>query len=136
MTDQVQQHTPQSSSSDKVNLLGLPQDKMEAFFLEIGEKRFRASQVMKWIHHHGVDNFDDMTNLAKPLRERLAEVAEIKGPEVVYDKLSDDGTRKWLLALPGGSKIETVLIPDGKRHTLCVSSQVGCTLDCSFCLDR
>jgi len=132
-SSQTDQFDPATAEPVKVNLLGLTQEKMEEFFLSIGEKKFRATQVMKWIHHQGADSFDAMTNLAKPLRERLAQVAEIRGPEVEYDHVSADGTRKWVLALPGGSKIETVLIPDGKRHTLCVSSQVGCTLDCSFC---
>lgn len=107
---------------------------MEAFFESIGEKRFRATQLMKWIHHYGVDDFDEMTNLSKALRARLKEIAEVRGPEVVYKDFSDDGTRKWVLKVDGGSCIETVLIPmDDKRRTLCVSSQVGCSLDCSFC---
>jgi 23S rRNA (adenine2503-C2)-methyltransferase len=117
----------------RVNLLGLPLEKMEAFFLDIGEKRFRAAQLMKWIHHFGVSNFDEMTNLSKSLRERLKDVAEIRGPEVVFESQSEDGTRKWVMKLDGGSSVETVLIPEGKRATLCVSSQIGCALDCSFC---
>ncbi len=117
----------------KVNLLGLPLEKMEAFFLELGEKRFRASQVLKWIHHYGVSDFDAMTNLGKPLRERLKLIAEIRAPEVVFESHSEDGTRKWVIKLDGGSCVETVLIPEGNRATLCVSSQIGCALDCSFC---
>ncbi|MBB1485584.1 23S rRNA (adenine(2503)-C(2))-methyltransferase RlmN [Oceanospirillum sediminis] len=122
------------STQTKANLLGLTKSQMEAFFESIGEKRFRATQLMKWIHHYGVDDFDEMTNLSKALRARLKEIAEVRGPEVVYKDFSDDGTRKWVLKVDGGSCIETVLIPmDDKRRTLCVSSQVGCSLDCSFC---
>ena len=108
---------------------------MESFFLSIGEKKFRAAQLMKWIHQEGCDDFAAMTNISKALRERLAEVAEIRGPGVVYEGTSSDGTRKWVLEVEDGSYVETVLIPaeNGKRRTLCVSSQVGCSLDCSFC---
>nr|WP_298410534.1 23S rRNA (adenine(2503)-C(2))-methyltransferase RlmN [uncultured Halomonas sp.] len=124
-----------TSTATRTNLLGLSREQMEAFFVSIGEKKFRATQVMKWIHHEGCDNFDAMTNLSKSLRTRLAEVAEIQGPSVVYEGASKDGTRKWVLEVEGGSYVETVLIPseNGNRRTLCVSSQVGCTLDCSFC---
>ena len=116
------------------NLLGLTQSQMVDFVQEaLGEKAFRARQIFKWIHQYGVDNFDDMTNLAKPLRARLAEVAEIRAPEIVFQGDSKDGTRKWVLKVDGGSAVEAVYIPDGKRGTLCVSSQVGCSLDCSFC---
>lgn len=118
---------------EKVNLLGMPIEKLEAFFLEIGEKSFRAKQVMKWIHHFGVSDFNDMTDLGKALRQKLSEIAEIRGPEVVYEGVSKDGTRKWLVKVEGGSSVETVLIPEGNRATLCVSSQAGCILDCSFC---
>ncbi|WP_346795696.1 23S rRNA (adenine(2503)-C(2))-methyltransferase RlmN [Halomonas sp. Bachu 37] len=144
----VPEHTPSpaaapvgrsagQSSTDQpgTNLLGLSREAMEAFFLSIGEKKFRAAQVMKWIHHEGCDDFASMTNLSKSLRERLAEVAEIRGPKVVYEGTSSDGTKKWVLEVEDGSYVETVLIPaeNGKRRTLCVSSQVGCSLDCSFC---
>ncbi|UTA49178.1 23S rRNA (adenine(2503)-C(2))-methyltransferase RlmN [Simiduia sp. 21SJ11W-1] len=117
----------------KVNLLGLTQSKMEAFFESIGEKRFRAQQVLKWIHQLGVVNFEEMTNISKPLRTKLAEVAEVRFPEVLKQLDSADGTRKFLIKVDGGSAIETVFIPDGERGTLCVSSQIGCSLDCSFC---
>jgi len=118
---------------EKVNLLGLSQSKLESFFESIGEKRFRATQVLKWIHQMGVDNFDEMTNISKPLREKLSRLAEVRAPEVIEQLDSADGTRKFLIKVTGGSIIETVLIPDGDRGTLCVSSQVGCALDCSFC---
>ncbi len=115
------------------NLLGLSRGQMEQFFLDLGEKKFRAHQVMKWIHHAGISNFDDMTNLGKALRERLKAVAEIRPPEIVSQHDSSDGTRKWAIRVEGGGLVESVLIPDGNRATLCVSSQVGCSLDCSFC---
>ena len=117
----------------KINLLGLSPAKMEEFFAELGEKKFRAQQMLKWIHQFGQSDFEAMTNMSKPLRERLAEVAEIKLPEVVYEDTSKDGTRKWVMRVDGGSSIETVYIPEKERGTLCVSSQVGCALDCSFC---
>jgi len=119
--------------SRKVNLLGLTRIQMQAFFQELGEKNFRAQQVMKWIHQAGVDNFEDMTNLSKSLRAKLNDIAEIKIPEVAYKEFSQDGTRKWVLKLEKINSVEMVLIPDGDRRTLCVSSQVGCSLDCSFC---
>ena len=118
---------------DKVNLLGLSREKLEQFLVGIGEKPFRAQQILKWIHHAGVDDFDAMSNIGKNLRARLQEVAEIRPPEVVSQRDSADGTRKWMIRVSGGSLVETVLIPDGQRGTLCVSSQVGCSLDCSFC---
>ena len=117
----------------RINLLNLDRPALEAFFVKLGEKAFRASQVMQWIHQYGVDNFDAMTNLGKALRQRLKEVAEIRAPEVVIDQRSADGTHKWLLRLDGGNCIETVFIPEDGRGTLCVSSQIGCALDCSFC---
>ncbi len=117
----------------KVNLLGLDRQGLEAFFTDMGEKAFRASQLLKWIHQFGVDDFDQMTNMSKVLRQRLNEIAEIKAPEVVLDQGSSDGTHKWVLRLDSGNCIETVFIPDGERGTLCVSSQVGCALECSFC---
>jgi len=107
---------------------------MERFFTEtLGEKRFRATQVLKWIHQRGVDNFDDMTDVSMSLREKLKECAEIVAPEITYKKYSKDGTRKWVMKMPGGNAIETVFIPEDDRGTLCVSSQIGCALDCSFC---
>jgi len=117
----------------KVNLLGLPQHKLVAFFESIGEKPFRAKQVMQWIHQYGVSNFDDMSNISKKLRDKLKEISIIQGPEITYQGISSDGTRKWVMQMPGGSSIETVLIPEGNRGTLCISSQIGCALDCSFC---
>ena len=122
-----------TDTTSKTNLLGLTQQKLEAFFEGLGEKRFRAGQVMKWMHHYGVDNFDDMTNIGKALREKLKANAEIRGPEVVSEDISRDGTRKWVVRVASGSCVETVYIPQNGRGTLCVSSQAGCALDCSFC---
>ncbi|HZH44230.1 MAG TPA: 23S rRNA (adenine(2503)-C(2))-methyltransferase RlmN [Lysobacter sp.] len=107
---------------------------MEAFFeRELGEKRFRAHQVMKWIHHRYVTDFAGMTDLGKALRAKLEARAEVRVPQVVFDKASEDGTHKWLLGMDTSNAIETVYIPDKGRGTLCVSSQVGCALNCQFC---
>lgn len=122
-----------TESTIKVNLLGLSPSKLEDFFEEIGEKRFRATQVLKWIHQLGATSFDEMTNISKALRAKLSEMAEIRDPEVVLENISKDGTRKWVIRTDGGSCVETVLIPENGRATLCVSSQIGCSLDCSFC---
>ncbi len=118
---------------EKTNLLGMNRQDMEAFFTKLGEKAFRASQLMKWIHQYNVDDFAQMTNISKALQQRMAEKAEIRAPEVLVDQLSKDGTRKWVLRLDDGNCIETVFIPEDDRGTLCISSQVGCALDCSFC---
>ncbi|MBK8326755.1 MAG: 23S rRNA (adenine(2503)-C(2))-methyltransferase RlmN [Moraxellaceae bacterium] len=124
----------QSPVTPKVNLLGLTRTQMEDFFVSIGEKKFRAAQVVKWIHQLGVDNFEEMSNVSKALRTKLANIAEIRPPEVIYKEFSNDGTRKWVLKVGENTMVETVLIPaEGGRKTLCVSSQVGCALDCSFC---
>ena len=117
----------------KVNLLGLPLGKLEDFFDSIGEKKFRATQLIKWIHQEGQREFSKMTNLSKSLREPLARKCEIKLPEIVSCDESSDGTKKWLIKVDGGSCIEMVFIPERERGTLCISSQVGCSLDCSFC---
>jgi 23S rRNA (adenine2503-C2)-methyltransferase len=122
-----------SDEQKKVNLLGLSPQKMRDFFVELGEKPFRAQQLLKWIHQVGIEDFDDMTNVSKVMREKLKKVACVEYPEVVYHDISKDGTQKWVMRMPGGSSIETVYIPEGDRGTLCVSSQIGCSLDCSFC---
>jgi len=119
--------------SDKINLLNLTRADMVAFFAEHGEKPFRATQVLQWLHQYGVADFDAMTNLSKALRAKLADIAEIRVPEVVLDQASADGTHKWVLRLDSGNSVETVFIPERGRGTLCVSSQVGCALECSFC---
>ena len=121
------------ASSEKVNLLDLNQQGLKDFFAEIGEKPFRATQLMKWIYHEGVVDFQAMSNLSKSLRERLSTIAEIRLPQCVTEHPSSDGTRKWVLEMEDGNRIETVFIPEKGRGTLCVSSQVGCTLNCTFC---
>jgi 23S rRNA (adenine2503-C2)-methyltransferase len=136
MSDQQlsdQQSPVAESASAKINLLGLTQAKLEAFFLDLGEKRFRATQLLKWVHQLGETDFMAMTNMSKALRLKLVEIAEIKLPEVMQQLDSADGTRKFLIRVSGDNAIETVFIPDGERGTLCVSSQIGCSLDCSFC---
>jgi len=118
----------------KQNLLDLDRDGLERFFVEtLDEKRFRAHQVMKWIYHRHVTDFELMTDIGKSLRGKLEQHARVLPPNVVFEKPSADGTHKWLLGMDGGNAIETVLIPDKGRGTLCVSSQVGCGLNCQFC---
>lgn len=116
-----------------VNLLDFDAEGLARFFAEQGEKAFRARQVMQWIHQRGVTDFERMTDVAKSLRARLAEIACVAPPQAVRETLSDDGTRKWLLDVGGANAVETVFIPETSRGTLCVSSQAGCALDCSFC---
>lgn len=116
----------------KINLLDLNRQQMREFFKNMGEKPFRADQVMKWMYHYCCDNFDEMTDINKVLRGKLKEVAEIRAPEVVEEQRSSDGTIKWAIAV-GDQRVETVYIPEDDRATLCVSSQVGCALECKFC---
>jgi len=118
---------------DKVNLLNFDRKGMEAFFVEIGEKPFRATQLLKWIYQEGVNDFAQMTNLSKSLRNYLTEHCCIDAPDIVVEQNASDGTRKWLLQMRCGNRVETVFIPEEKRGTLCVSSQVGCALACTFC---
>ena len=117
----------------KINLLNFNYQQMRQLMMDCGEKPFRAQQLMQWIHQAGFQDFSDMTNLGKALRERLSQIAEIRLPEIISCQESNDGTHKWLLKLECGNCIETVYIPEAKRGTLCVSSQVGCALNCSFC---
>ncbi len=130
---QIQTMPAAAKAAKRINLLGLNREALEHMFEEIGEKRFRASQVLKWIHQYRVRDFDSMSNLSKSLRTKLSEMAEIRPPEIVSDRLSKDGTRKWLLRVDSGNCIEMVFIPEDDRGTLCVSSQVGCALNCTFC---
>ena len=116
-----------------VNLLGLDAQGMERFFAGLGEKPFRARQVLKWIHRRGAAEFGAMTDIARELRAKLGAAASIEPPAVVGDSTSADGTRKWLLKVDGANAVEAVFIPEEGRGTLCVSSQAGCTLDCAFC---
>ena len=117
----------------RVNLLGLTAAQLGDFFEAAGERRFRATQVLKWIHQRGETDFQAMTDLGRGLREKLAASAEIRAPEVVSEQRSEDGTCKWLVRVAGGDCVETVYIPERGRGTLCISSQIGCALDCSFC---
>jgi 23S rRNA (adenine2503-C2)-methyltransferase len=116
-----------------VNLLDFDAEGLTAWFAENGEKPFRARQVLRWMHRFGQSDFDAMTDIAKSLREKLKLMAVVTPPTVVSDKLSDDGTRKFLIDVGGGNAVETVFIPEDDRGTLCVSTQAGCALDCSFC---
>ncbi len=120
-----------------VNLLDLDVAGLTAWFAQQGEKPFRARQVSRWIHRFGVDDVGQMTDVAKTLRARLAEQAVIRGPQPLRDSTAADGTRKWLLgvdnAAGSNNAVETVFIPEANRGTLCISSQVGCALECSFC---
>ncbi len=122
------------ATASKQNLLDLDREALERFFAEtLGEKHYRAHQVMKWIHHRHVTDFTAMTDLGKALRAKLETHAEIVLPQIQFEKPSSDGTHKWLLAMDGRNAVETVFIPDKGRGTLCVSSQVGCALNCQFC---
>lgn len=116
----------------KINLLDLNRQKLREFFVKIGEKPFRADQVMKWIYHYCYDDFSLMTDINKPLRSKLQQIAEIRAPEVAQEQRSSDGTIKWAIKV-GDQQVETVYIPESDRATLCVSSQVGCALECRFC---
>jgi len=115
------------------NLLDLDQSALKAYCERVGEKSFRATQLFRWIHHRGVGNFDDMTDLARSLRAKLAGVAEVRPLRAITDKTSADGTRKWLFDVGQGNAVETVYIPEDDRATLCISSQAGCAVGCRFC---
>jgi len=121
------------AAAPRVNLLGLGRSELAGFFAGLGEKPYRAVQTLKWIHQHGVSRFEAMTDLSKHLRARLADMAEVRAPQVVAHQASRDGTRKWSLRVDSGNCVEMVFIPEEDRGTLCVSSQVGCALNCSFC---
>ncbi|WP_410687623.1 bifunctional tRNA (adenosine(37)-C2)-methyltransferase TrmG/ribosomal RNA large subunit methyltransferase RlmN [Avibacterium paragallinarum] len=131
-TTQQEGCQPLVEPKKKINLMNLTRQQMREFFQELGEKPFRADQLVKWIYHFGEDNFDNMTNINKKLREKLKAVAEIKAPEVAVEQRSADGTIKWAMQV-GDQQVETVYIPEADRATLCVSSQVGCALACTFC---
>jgi 23S rRNA (adenine2503-C2)-methyltransferase len=117
----------------RTNLLDFDEAGLRAFFESIGEKPFRAQQVLKWVYHHAQTDIGAMTNLGIALRQKLGSIAEIRLPEIIREQQSIDGTVKWLIGFQGGNAVETVYIPEPKRGTLCVSSQVGCALNCSFC---
>lgn len=120
-------------TTEKINLLDFDRKTLQEFFAtKLDEKSFRTEQVMKWIYHFGVDDFDKMTNINKKLREKLKAIAKIEAPEISAAQYSKDGTIKWAMRV-GTQDVETVYIPEDDRATLCVSSQVGCALDCKFC---
>jgi len=122
-----------AETAPKTNLLGMNRHGLERFFAGLGEKPFRARQLLQWIYQRGVTDFQSMTDLSRDLRARLVGCASITPPKVLSEQRSVDGTIKWLLSLPGGSAVETVFIPEPERATLCISSQVGCMLNCTFC---
>ncbi|MDK1288880.1 bifunctional tRNA (adenosine(37)-C2)-methyltransferase TrmG/ribosomal RNA large subunit methyltransferase RlmN [Pseudoalteromonas umbrosa] len=122
-----------ATTEKKINLLDLNREGMRELFASFGEKPFRADQVMKWMYHFGIDNFDDMSNINKKLRAKLQSQCEIKAPEISVKQVASDGTIKYAMILEGGQEVETVWIPEKDRATLCVSSQVGCALECTFC---
>lgn len=115
------------------NLLGLTRAELEQFVVAMGEKPFRARQLFKWIYRRAAGEVESMTDLGKDFRARLTAIATIRAPEVITQQVSADGTRKWLLRLESGQAIEMVFIPEPGRGTLCISSQVGCAMDCTFC---
>ncbi len=115
------------------NLAGLSRSHMRALFEGLGEKPFHADQILKWIHQRGVTDLDAMTDISKSLRSKLKDAAEIRFPTIVEDYASDDGSKKWIVEVTSGSRVEMVFIPEANRGTLCISSQAGCSLDCSFC---
>jgi 23S rRNA (adenine2503-C2)-methyltransferase len=117
----------------RVNLLDLPRAELEAFCAGLGSKPFRARQLMNWLYKRGCDRFEDMSDLAREFRELLAQRAELRLPEIVTEQRASDGTRKWLLRADHTQAFEMVYIPESDRGTLCISSQVGCALDCAFC---
>jgi 23S rRNA (adenine2503-C2)-methyltransferase len=123
----------QGSASTRVNLLGLPRPQLEAWCERLGSKPFRARQLMNWLYKRGCDRFENMSNLAKDFRVQLEQQAEITLPEILRVQRASDGTCKWLLGADAGQAFEMVYIPETDRGTLCISSQVGCALDCSFC---
>jgi 23S rRNA (adenine2503-C2)-methyltransferase len=121
------------NQADKVNLLDFDRQGLRDFFAQLGEKPYRAEQVMKWIYHRLESDFENMTDVGKALRAKLAESCYVGPPKTLFDKAAADGTHKWLLGMDGGNAIEAVYIPEPTRGTLCVSSQVGCGLNCQFC---
>lgn len=116
-----------------INLLDLDAASLARHFATLGEKPFRATQVLRWMHQRGVADFAQMSDVAKSLRETLAGNARIEPPQVIGDGMSEDGTRKWLVKVDGANAVEAVYIPEARRGTLCISSQAGCVLDCAFC---
>lgn len=132
MSVDVQTALPENTVK-KQNLLNFNRAAMREYFASIGEKPFRADQIMKWIYQEGESDFDNMTNINKKLREKLNRLCEVRAPEISQHQQASDGTIKFAIILDGGQEVETVWIPESDRATLCVSSQVGCALECTFC---
>jgi 23S rRNA (adenine2503-C2)-methyltransferase len=125
--------TTQEGADGRLNLLGLPRPELEAFCAELGSKPFRARQLMNWLYKRGCNRFEDMSDLARDFRAQLVARAELRLPGIVTEQQASDGTRKWLLRADAAQAFEMVYIPESDRGTLCISSQVGCALDCAFC---
>ncbi len=121
------------STGERLNLVGLPPDALAEFFEGLGERAFRARQIMHWVYRRGVFDFNEMTDVSLRLRRQLQQIANLTLPQVRREARSSDGTRKWLVNVGGGQAVETVYIPEPNRATLCISSQAGCAMDCSFC---
>ena len=121
------------TTQTRTNLFGLDRQGLRDWFAQAGEKPYRADQVMKWMYHRCVTDFSQMTDVGKALRGKLESIAEIVPPHILFEKQSTDGTYKWLLGMDARNAIEAVFIPESTRGTLCVSSQVGCGLNCQFC---
>ena len=117
----------------KINILGLTKQKLQEIAVDLGGKAYNGTQIFKWIHRFGIDDFLKMTDLSKNFRTILQEKCEIKAPKIISEHIAKDGTIKWLVEVEGGSNIETVFIPSPNRSTLCISSQAGCMMNCSFC---
>ena len=132
-TDPEKSAADRETRAERINLLGQSESALVDFFDDLGEKPFRARQILQWIHQRNVETFDDMTDLSKALRTKLDEVAWIQKPEAISEQTSKDGTVKWLFESGAGQAVESVFIPETARGTLCISSQVGCALDCAFC---
>jgi 23S rRNA (adenine2503-C2)-methyltransferase len=120
------------NAENPINLLDFDRVKMAELMSQLGEKPFRATQVLQWVHQYGA-SIDEMSNLSKAFRQKLSEIAVIRPPEIIHEQISSDGTCKWLMRIGEHDNVETVFIPEDDRGTLCVSSQVGCALNCSFC---
>ena len=133
VTKTAETTAPGELLSGKTNLIGMPFERLEGFLQSVGLPKFRAKQVWHWLYVRGLREFDGMDNIGKPMRELLKDNACIERPTVTDDQLSADGTRKWLFQYSDGREVETVFIPEAERGTLCISSQVGCTLACTFC---
>jgi 23S rRNA (adenine2503-C2)-methyltransferase len=133
MSNEIEKEISVEPDNPRINLLGQSEAQLQEFFAGLGEKPFRARQVLQWIHQRNASGFDEMTDLSKSLRSQLGSIASIALPEIISERKSEDGTVKWLFESGAGQAVETVFIPEPGRGTLCISSQVGCALDCAFC---